>query len=119
MKQLLVLLIILSPFAGMAQKDVKPSLPKAEKALKDGKLDEAKAIIDATTSSQEYMVNKKGEPSKNAAKAWFVKGVIYAAIDTTKNEAFKSLDPNPFPTVKESFDKAKQIDGEAKSFMSD
>src|SRR6201986_1197267 len=101
MKQLIVLLIILLPFAGMAQKEIKPSIPKAEKALKDGKIDEAKAIIDVTTADPGTMVNKKGEPSKNAAKAWFLKGVIYAAIDTTKNEAFKSLDPNPFATVKE------------------
>jgi len=119
MKQLSVLLLVLLPFAGMAQKEVKPSLPKAEKALKDGKIDEAKAIIDATTTSQEYMVNKKGEPSKNAAKAWFLKGLIYAAIDTTKNEAFKSLDPNPFPTVKESFDKSKQLDPGAKFYIND
>lgn len=119
MKRLFVLLIVLLPFAGMAQKEVKPSLPKAEKALKEGKIDEAKAIIDATTGSQEYMVNKKGEPSKNAAKAWFLKGLIYAAIDTTKNEAFKSLDPNPFPTVKESFDKAKQLEPDAKYYITD
>lgn len=119
MKRIFVLLIVLLPFAGMAQKEVKPSVPKAEKALKEGKIDEAKAIIDATTGSQEYMVNKKGEPSKSAAKAWFLKGVIYAAIDTTKNEAFKSLDPNPFPTVKESFEKAKEIDPDAKYYITD
>jgi len=119
MKQLSVLLLILLPFAGMAQKEVKPSLPKAEKALKEKKLDEAKAIIDATTSSQEFMVNKKGEPSKNAAKAWFLKGVIYCSIDTTKNEAYKSLDPNPFPTAKEAFDKAKQLAPDAKFFITD
>jgi tetratricopeptide (TPR) repeat protein len=119
MKQLLVLLIILLPFAGMAQKEVKPSIPKAEKALKDGKIDEAKAIIDVTTADPGTMVNKKGEPSKNAAKAWFLKGVIYAAIDTTKNEAFKSLEPNPFPIVKESFEKTKQLDPDAKFYISD
>ncbi len=119
MKQLSVLLLILLPFAGMAQKEVKPSTQKAEKALKDGKIDEAKAIIDATTASQEFMVNKKGEPSKNAAKAWFLKGLIYAAIDTTKNEAFKGLDPNPFPTVQESFDKAKSLEPDAKYFITD
>lgn len=119
MKQLLVLLIILAPFAGMAQKEVKPSLPKAEKALKDNKLDEAKAIIDATTASQEFMVNKKGEPAKSAGKAWFLKGLIYAALDTTKNEKFKALEPNPFPIVKESFDKSKQIEPDAKFYISD
>jgi tetratricopeptide (TPR) repeat protein len=119
MKQLSVLLLILLPLAGMAQKEVKPSVPKAEKALKENKLDQAKEIIDVTTSDQEFMVNKKGEPSKNAAKAWFLKGLIYAAIDTTKNEAYKSLEANPFPIVKESFDKAKQLAPDAKYFVTD
>jgi len=119
MKQLSVLLLILLPFVGMAQKEVKPTLPKTEKALKEGKLDEAKTMIDAYTANQENMVNKKGEPSKNAAKAWFLKGVIYASIDTTKNQAFKSLDPNPFPTVKESLDKAKQLEPNNKGFLTD
>lgn len=113
MKQLVVLLFLLSSVAGMAQKEVKPSLPKAEKALKENKLDEAKAIIDATVASQEFMVNKKGEPSKNAAKAWFLRGVIYAALDTTKNAAFAELDPKPFDKVKESFDKANAIEPSA------
>jgi tetratricopeptide (TPR) repeat protein len=119
MKQLSVLLLILLPLVGMAQKEAKPTLPKAEKALKDGKLDEAKTMIDAYTANQENMVNKKGEPSKNAAKAWFMKGAIYAAIDTTRNEAYTSLDPNPFPTVKESFEKAKQLDPNNKGFLTD
>lgn len=118
MKQILVLLVMLLPFAGMAQ-EVKPSLPKAEKALKEGKIDQAKAIIDATVADDGTMKNKKGEPSKNAAKAYFLKGLIYAAIDTTKNEAFKGLEANPFPIAKESFDKAKQLDPKAASFLSD
>jgi len=118
MKQILVLLIVLLPFAGMAQ-DVKPSLPKAEKALKEGKLDQAKAIIDATVADDGTMKTKKGEPSKNAAKAYFLKGLIYGAIDTTKNEAFKSLEANPFPIVKESFEKAKQLDPAAKYYITD
>jgi tetratricopeptide (TPR) repeat protein len=120
MKKLVVLLLVLSPFAVLAQKEYKPSLPKAEKALKENKLDEAKGIIDATTASQEFMVTKKGEPSKNAAKAWFLKGVIYAAIDTTKNQAWNELDPNAFETVKTSFDKAKELGGaDAKGYIVD
>lgn len=91
--------------SAVAQKDIKPSLPKAEKALFANKLDEAKSIIDITVSNQEFMVDKKGNPSKNAAKAWYLKGLIYAAIDTTKNEQFKSLEANPFPVAKEAFDK--------------
>src|ERR1700754_2670736 len=110
MKKLFIVLLALSPFAGMAQ--VKPSLPKAEKAWKENKLDEAKAIIDVTTTDPGTMVNKKGEPSKTAGKAWFLKGIIYAAIDTSKNPAWNELDRNAFATVKESFEKAKSIDGE-------
>jgi tetratricopeptide (TPR) repeat protein len=120
MKKLLYVLAIAVPMAGLAQKEIKPSIQKAEKALKENKLDEAKSIIDATTTNQEYMVDKKGNPSKNAAKAWYLKGIIYGALDTTKVESFKGLEPNPFPIVKESFDKAKQIDqGKSDSFISD
>ncbi|HZY81571.1 MAG TPA: tetratricopeptide repeat protein [Cyclobacteriaceae bacterium] len=120
MKKLFALLLLLSPFAVLAQKECKPSLPKAEKALKENKLDEAKCIIDATTANQEFMVNKKGEPSKNAAKAWFLKGTIYAAIDTTKNKAWNELDANAFATVKESYDKAIELGGkDAKGYIND
>ncbi|PGH39477.1 MAG: hypothetical protein CRN43_08800, partial [Candidatus Nephrothrix sp. EaCA] len=63
----------------------KPNINKASAALLAKNLSEAKAIIDATVGSQDFMTNKKGEPSKNAAKAWYLKGVIYAAIDTSKN----------------------------------
>lgn len=118
MKKFALILALLVPLAGFSQ-DVKPSVQKAEKALKEGKLDEAKAIIDATTSSQEFMVDKKGAPSKNAAKAWWLKGAIYGAIDTTSNSAFKSLEANPFPIVKESFEKSKQIDPNATAFYKD
>src|ERR1044071_6802912 len=119
MKQLSVLLLILLPIMGMAQKGTKPSLTNAEKSLKAGKIDEAKETIDAYIADQANMVTKKGEPSKNAAKAYFLKGVIYAAIDTTKNEAYKSLDPNAFATVKESFEKAKQLDPDSKPYLTD
>jgi tetratricopeptide (TPR) repeat protein len=36
--------------------------------------------------------------------------MIYAGIDTTKAEKFKSLDPNPFAVAKEAFTKAEEID---------
>src|SRR6185369_11613107 len=83
-----------------------------------GIFDEAKSIIDVTVANQEFMVDKKGQPSKNAAKAWYVKGMIYAAIDTTKIEKFKSLDPNPFAVAKEAFTKAEEIDkGKSESLV--
>jgi tetratricopeptide (TPR) repeat protein len=120
MKKIAILLIGLIPFAALAQKEIKPSITNAEKALRAGKFDEAKVIIDVTTSNQEFMVDKKGQPSKNAAKAWYLKGVIYAGFDTTKVEKFKSIVPDGFPTAKESFEKAKSIDnGKTPAFLND
>ena len=110
MKKILIVLLFALPGWIQAQKEIKPSVPKAEKALNEGKIDEAKAIIDATVSNQEFMVDKKGSPSKNAAKAWYLKGLIYAAIDTTKNEKFKALDANPYATAVEAFEKSKALD---------
>ncbi len=121
MKRIALALLLCSPWLAVAQqKEIKPSIPKAETAWKANKLDEAKAIIDATVSNQEFMVDKKGNPSKNAAKAWYIRGVIYAAIDTTKNEQFKSLEANPFAEAKKSFDKSKELDGgKTASFLND
>jgi len=120
MKKIAIMLMLLAPFASMAQKEIKPSIANAEKALRAGKFDEAKAIIDVTTTSQEFMVDKKGNPSKNAAKAWYIKGLIYAGIDTTKVEKFKSLVPDGFPVAKEAFEKAKQLDnGKTPAFVND
>jgi hypothetical protein len=109
MKKIAILFFAL-PIAVFAQKEIKPSVSKAETALQKGNFDEAKAIIDATVTNQEYMVDKKGNPSKNAAKAWYLKGMIYAGIDTTKVEKFKSLEANPFPIAKEAFLKAEELD---------
>lgn len=107
MKRILLIILIV-PIAVFAQKPIKPSLPKAEKALRSGEYAEAKAIIDATVSSEKFADN---------AKAWYLKGLIYAAIDTTKNEAAKSLVEEPFPIVKESFEKAYALDPDNGSFI--
>ncbi|MBL7850810.1 MAG: tetratricopeptide repeat protein [Cyclobacteriaceae bacterium] len=115
MKKTLFTLLALVPAMALAQ--VKPSIPKAEKALREGKIDEAKTIIDATTSNQEFMVDKKGQPTKNAAKAWFLRGLVYAAMDTTKNTPFKTLDPNPFAQSKEAFEKSAALDSKTESFF--
>ena len=66
MKKLVVFLFVIVPAIAFSQ--IKPSIPTADAALKAGKLDEAKAIIDATVGNQEFMVDKKGQPSKNAVK---------------------------------------------------
>jgi tetratricopeptide (TPR) repeat protein len=101
----IIFISLFCPLMVMAQKEIKPSVSKAESALQKGVLDEAKAIIDATVASQEFMVDKKGSPSKNSTKAWYLRGLIYSAIDTTKTEKFKSLDSDPFSTARQSFEK--------------
>jgi tetratricopeptide (TPR) repeat protein len=119
MKKTAIALLFLVPFAVAAQKEIKPSVNKAEKALKEGKFDEAKAIIDVTTASQEFMVDKKGAPSKNAAKAWYLKGLIYAGIDTTKVEKFKSLEAEPYKVAVEAFTKSKELGKDELAFLKD
>lgn len=115
----IVFACLLTPAIAVAQKEIKPSVTKAESALQKGAFDEAKSIIDVTVANQEFMVDKKGNPSKNAAKAWYLKGVIYAGIDTTKVEKFKSLDPDPFKVAQEAFSKAEEIDkGKSESLVS-
>lgn len=115
----IVFVCLLSPVIALAQKEIKPSVTKAESALQKGAFDEAKSIIDVTVANQEFMVDKKGNPSKNAAKAWYLKGMIYAGIDTTKVEKFKSLDPDPFKVAQEAFTKAEEIDkGKNESLVS-
>lgn len=115
MKKSLTTLLAIFPFLVFAQ--VKPSIPKAEKALRENRIDEAKKIIDATTGSQEFMVDKKGQPGKNAAKAWFLRGMIYSAMDTTKNDAFKNLSPNAFEEAKTAFEKSAALDSKATYFF--
>src|SRR5579859_1933429 len=118
MKKILFLLSVL-PWLAHAQKEIKPSVNKAESALQKGNIEEAKSIIDVTVASQEFMFDKKGQPAKNAPKAWYLKGLIYAAIDTSKVEKIKSLDPNPFAVVKEAFAKAQDLDkGKNESLVS-
>lgn len=99
---------MIMPFVVLAQKPIKPSIPKAERALRNGEYAEAKDIIDATVSNEKFAKN---------AKAWYLKGLIYAAIDTTKNEAAKSLVAEPFPIAKESFEKAYALDPDNGSFI--
>src|SRR6478752_1069823 len=120
MKKIVLALSFLLPLCVVAQKEVKPSLTKAEKSLMDGKLDEAKTMIDLTTASQEFMVDKKGAPTKNAARAWYVKGLVYAAIDTSKNEKYKSLEAEPYKVALKSWEESKKLeDGKSSVYVTD
>lgn len=100
MKRALFLLLMLSTMVAFAQKQAKPNINKALTAWKEGKLSEAKDIIDAATTYEKTM---------NDGKTWYYRGLIYATIDTTSNEQFKSLEADAYKVSIESFNKAKSL----------
>lgn len=106
MKRVLLILFLI-PSLAVAQKAVKPNLNKALAAWKEGKLDEAKEIIDLCTTYEKTM---------NDGNTWYYRGLIYASIDTTSNDAYKSLSPDAFNVALESFAKADQMTKEGKEY---
>src|SRR3990170_4497813 len=100
MKRVLFLMLMLVAVAVSAQKKQKPNINKALKSMQEGQLAEAKEMIDAATTYEKTM---------DDGKTWYYRGLIYAAIDTTSNPAFKSLADDPFKTAMESFAKADQL----------
>lgn len=100
MKRIIFLMLMLPVVAAFAQKQPKPNLNKALTFMQEGKLKEAKDMIDAATTYEKTM---------NDGKTWYYRGLIYATMDTTANEAFNSLDPEPLKVALESFTKADQL----------
>jgi tetratricopeptide (TPR) repeat protein len=100
MKRIFILLLIFGCGSAFAQKQAKPNINKAIKSWEEGKLAEAKDMIDQATTYEKTM---------NDGTTWFYRGVIYSSIDTTSNEAFKSLDPNPLKVAMASFAKANEL----------
>lgn len=100
MKRALLIVLLIIPAMVFGQKAVKPNLNKALAAWKEGKLDEAKEIIDACATYDKTMGN---------GETWYYRGLIYASLDTTSNDAYKALAPDAFNTAIESFAKADQM----------
>jgi len=94
-----------------AQYVPKGKLNKAEASYRKGELDIAKAEIDKA-----FEIDEKGKVSKDP-KAYYFKGLIYAALDTTKNENYASLASNPLKTAVEAFDKADKMDPDGKKLL--
>jgi tetratricopeptide (TPR) repeat protein len=106
-----ILILLLAPAFVFAQKPVKPNLNKAVQLMQEGKLGEAKDMIDAATTYEKTM---------NDGKTWYYRGLIYSTLDTTSNETFKSLAPNALEVAIESFKKADQMaTGGKEYFISD
>ncbi len=93
-------MLMLVAVAVSAQKKQKPNINKALKSLQDGKLDEAKQMIDDATTYEKTM---------DDGKTWYYRGLIYVALDTTSNSAFQGLAENPFQVAMESFAKADKM----------
>jgi tetratricopeptide (TPR) repeat protein len=93
-------MLMLAATVVYAQKPIKPNNTKAMNLLKDGKLAEAKEMIDAGTTYEKTM---------NDGQTWYYRGLIYATIDTTSNKAFESLKPGALDTALESFKKADEL----------
>jgi tetratricopeptide (TPR) repeat protein len=105
MKRITILLLLVSATAVYAQKTPKPNLNKAFSSWREGNLEEAKAIIDVATTYEKTM---------DDAKTWYYRGLIYASIDTTTNEAYNALDPNALSVAMESFKKADEMNAGGK-----
>jgi tetratricopeptide (TPR) repeat protein len=93
-------MLMLAAVTVSAQKKQKPNLNKALKSLQEGKLAEAKEMIDEATTYEKTM---------NDGKTWYYRGLIYAAIDTTSDQSVKALAEDAFTTAVESFAKADQL----------
>ncbi|HEY4653412.1 MAG TPA: tetratricopeptide repeat protein [Cyclobacteriaceae bacterium] len=99
MKRVLLILVLI-PAVLFGQKTPKPNINKALNAFKSGKLDEAKEIIDAATTYEKTMDN---------GDTWYYRGLIYAAIDTSSNEAYHSLASDALDVALASFAKAEEL----------
>jgi tetratricopeptide (TPR) repeat protein len=94
----LLLVMVISITMAFGQKNVRQS---ASNYLKDGKLDKAmeainQCILDPSTAKD--------------AKAWFIRGNVYLELANTKDDKFKTLDPDPLSNALESYRKSIEFD---------
>ncbi len=107
MKKVILILLLMPAFV-FAQKPVKPNLSKALSLWQDGKLGEAKDMIDAATTYEKTMGD---------GKTWYYRGLIYASLDTTSNETYKALSTNALSVAIESFKKADELAAGGKEYF--
>jgi len=102
----LLVLMVISISLAFGQKSVRQT---ASNYLKEGKLDKALEAIN-------QCIQDPG--TAQDPKAWFIRGNIYSEIAATKDDKFKSLEPDPLGKALESYKKATQFD-EKKEFTED
>ncbi len=104
MKKILFSVLLLSIcFLANAQYEPKGKVSKADLALQNGKLDEAKAEIDLA-----FELDEKGKTLTNA-KNWFIRGKVYEALYLDEGAYH---DPNALDVAIESFNKVKSMEKE-------
>lgn len=96
----LFLIMLLAPAIAFAQKAPKPGTGKILSLYQEGKYKEAKEQADITVADPKLSVD---------GKAWYYRGLVYATLDTVKDETVNSLDPNPLNVAIESFKKAEEL----------
>jgi tetratricopeptide (TPR) repeat protein len=106
MKRVVCFLLIAIPLAVFAQKPIKPNLNKALNSWKQGKLDEAKQMIDVCVTDPKLSLD---------AKTFFYQGLIYSSIDTTSNETFKGLSNNAYDVAIAAFAKSEELNKNSKN----
>jgi tetratricopeptide (TPR) repeat protein len=111
MMKKLFLILMITAAAGASYAQKKPKLNQAESALQKGDLGEAKEIVD------EAIVHEK---TKDDGKSWYVRGLVYAALDTTSNPQFENLSSDPLAEAMKSFAKADEMNtGDKDYFITD
>lgn len=102
-----ILFLLIMVISAVAYGQKKPKINNALKAAEEGNLTEAKEIIDAA------IVHEK---TKDDAKTWYYRGLIYAAIDTTNSI---SIDKDALAVSMEAFNKATALnEGKGELFTS-
>ena len=103
MRTYLSLILAVLCIAGVAQKKPKPKLNKVSPAIAEGNYAEAKTIVDDAIVYEKTM---------NNPETWFLRGQVYAALDTANNE------PGALEESLKSFDKALELDPEQSKLSS-
>lgn len=75
---------------------------KADAAQKDGELKDAKENIDEAVNH---------EKTRDEAKTWYTKGLVYEGILFSDNPEFQNLSDNAFQETTEAYKKAKELAG--------
>ena len=103
MKRFLTIVLACLAIASASYAQKKPKAPKiglAETKWKAGSYAEAKDIVDAGITDERTMTD---------SKTWFIRGLVYASLDTTTNEEYANLVENPFEIALEAFAKAQEL----------